>query len=73
MPTNAFGVFLDVQNLYHSAKNLYNSRGKFEAVVKNIVADRTLIRAIAYVIRTETGEETSFLEALVNMGIETQE
>ena len=66
------GVFLDVQNLYHSAKNLYNSRVNFEAVVKNIVADRTLIRAIAYVIRTETGEETSFLEALVNMGIETK-
>lgn len=66
------GVFLDVQNLYHSAKNLYESRVNFESVVKNIVSDRTLIRAIAYVIRTETGEEVSFLDALVNMGIETK-
>lgn len=66
------GVFLDVQNLYHSAKNLYESRVNFEAVVKNIVADRTLIRAIAYVIHTESGDETAFLEALVNMGIETK-
>ena len=66
------GVFLDVQNLYHSAKNLYDSRVNFEAVIKAIVTDRTLIRAIAYVIKTETGEETAFLEALVNMGIETK-
>ena len=66
------GVFLDVQNLYHSAKNLYESRVNFESVVKNIVARRTLIRAIAYVIRTESGDETAFLEALVNMGIETK-
>ena len=66
------GIFLDVQNLYHSAKNLYDSRVNFEAVVKNIVSGRTLIRAIAYVIRTETGEEISFLDALVNMGIETK-
>ena len=66
------GIFLDVQNLYHSAKNLYNARVNFEAVVKNIVVDRTLIRAIAYVIHTESGDETAFLEALVNMGIETK-
>ncbi len=66
------GIFLDVQNLYHSAKNLYDARVNFESVVKNIVANRTLIRAVAYVIKTETGEETGFLEALVNMGIETK-
>lgn len=66
------GVFLDVQNLYHSAKNLYGARVNFEAVVKNIVANRTLIRAIAYVIHTESGDESAFLDALVNMGIETK-
>ncbi|MDE0243214.1 MAG: NYN domain-containing protein [Candidatus Kaiserbacteria bacterium] len=66
------GVFLDVQNLYHSAKNLYDARVNFESVVKNIVSERTLIRAIAYVIRTESGDETAFLDALVNMGIETK-
>ena len=65
-------VFLDVQNLYHSAKKLYNARVNFEKVVNTVVADRTLIRAIAYVIRTESGEESSFLDALVKMGIETK-
>ena len=71
-PNQRVGVFLDVQNLYHSAKSLYESRVNFEAVVKNIVSDRTLIRAIAYVIKTESGDESAFLDALVNMGIETR-
>ena len=66
------GVFLDVQNMYHSAKKLYNARVNFEQVIKNIVDDRTLVRAIAYVISTESGEETGFLDALVKMGIETK-
>ena len=66
------GVFLDVQNLYHSAKNIYDSRVNFEAVVKSVVSDRTLIRAIAYVIHTDSGDESAFLDALVNMGIETK-
>ena len=66
------GVFLDVQNLYHSAKNLYDSRVNFEAVVKTVVSGRVLVRSIAYVIHTESGEESAFLDALVGMGIETK-
>jgi uncharacterized LabA/DUF88 family protein len=66
------GIFIDAQNLYHSAKNLYHSRVNFGNIVKDAVADRQLIRAIAYVIRTETGEEKAFFEALVKLGIETK-
>lgn len=65
-------VLIDVQNLYHSAKNLYNARVNFQEAVKQAVAGRQLVRAIAYVIRTESGEEKPFLEALVKMGIETR-
>lgn len=65
-------VLIDVQNLYHSAKNLYGARVNFKEVLKMAVAGRKLIRAIAYVIRTESGEEKSFLEALIKMGIETR-
>jgi len=66
------GVFIDAQNLYHSAKNLYQSRVNFGEVVKTAVGDRALIRAIAYVITTESGEEQGFFEALGKMGIETK-
>jgi len=66
------GVFIDTQNLYHSAKNLYGAKVNFGQVVKGAVDGRSLIRAIAYVIATEGGEEKSFFEALAKMGIETK-
>lgn len=66
------GVFIDTQNLYHSARNLYQARVNFGAVVHDAVADRKLVRAIAYVITTESGEETNFFEALTKLGIEAK-
>lgn len=65
-------ILIDVQNLYHSAKNLYNARVNFNEVVKTSLAGRRLVRTLAYVIKTETGEEAAFFEALTKMGIETK-
>lgn len=64
------GVFIDTQNLYHCAKNLYGARVNFGAVLKEAVADRNLVRAVAYVVTTESGEEKNFFEAMGKMGIE---
>jgi uncharacterized LabA/DUF88 family protein len=66
------GIFIDAQNLYHSAKNLYGARVHFGQVVKEILAGRVLIRALAYVITTEAGDEKAFFEALGKMGIEVK-
>lgn len=66
------GVFIDAQNLYHTAKNLYHARVNFGAVLKDAVAGRSLIRAIAYVITTEAGDERAFFDALTKMGIEAK-
>ncbi|OGG38007.1 hypothetical protein A2116_01440 [Candidatus Jorgensenbacteria bacterium GWA1_49_17] len=70
-PSQRVGVFIDVQNVYHSAKNLFNSRVNFKELLKNVIADRHLIRAMAYVVKSETalGEE-SFFEALRKTGLE---
>lgn len=65
-------VLIDVQNLYHSAKNLYKARVNFQAILKLAVSQRSLIRAFAYVVRTKTGEEKPFFEALIKLGIETR-
>jgi uncharacterized protein (TIGR00288 family) len=65
-------VLIDAQNMYHSAKNLYGARVNFKEVLKTAVAGRRLVRAIAYVIKTETGEEKTFFEALAKSGIETK-
>lgn len=66
------GVLIDVQNMYHSAKNLYGAKVNFKEVLKTAVAGRKLIKAIAYVVKTEKGEEKGFFEALTRLGIETK-
>ncbi len=72
-PDQRVGVFIDVQNLYYSAKNLYGQKVNFGNIVEKMVAGRKLIRAIAYVVRTESQDEMPFFEALYNLGIETRE
>lgn len=66
------GIFIDTQNLYHSGKNLYKSKVNFGQIVKDALAGRSLIRAVAYVITTESGEEKGFFDALSKVGIETK-
>ena len=66
------GVFIDTQNLYHSARNFYQARVNFGAVLKDAVSGRKLVRAVAYVITTEAGDEKNFFEALSKLGIETK-
>ena len=65
------GVFIDVQNIYHSVKNLYGMRVNFETLLKTVVSDRPLVRAVAYVAKSETAAgEDSFFEALRKTGLE---
>ncbi|HEY4511021.1 MAG TPA: NYN domain-containing protein [Candidatus Paceibacterota bacterium] len=66
------GIFIDTQNLYHSAKNLYKAKVNFGQVVKEALAGRQLVRATAYVVTTESGEEKSFFDALAKLGIEAK-
>ena len=65
-------VLIDVQNMYHSAKNLYNRKVNFEQVLKTAIANRKIIRAVGYVIKTEGQEEKGFFTALKKMGIEVK-
>lgn len=71
-PGQRVGVLMDVQNLYHSAKNLYDARANFREILKTSISNRSLIRVFAYVISTKTGEEKPFFEALTKLGIETR-
>lgn len=66
-------IFIDVQNLYYSARHLHSRKVNFAEIVKTALAGRKLIRAIAYVVSTKTGEEKPFFEALSKVGIETKE
>ena len=64
------GIFVDVANMYHSAKNLYGARVNFSEILKMAVSQRKLIRAIAYVIRSSSVEEEGFFGALDKQGFE---
>ncbi len=65
------GIFIDIQNLYHSAKHLYKARVNYRELIKELVGDRQLIRAIGYVVKSETAlGESSFFEALAQTGVE---
>jgi len=66
------GVFVDVQNLYYSAKNLYHSKINYNGILKEAVNNRSLIRAIAYVIRAAIEEEKTFFDALEKIGFEVK-
>jgi len=63
-------ILLDVQNLYHSAKNIYKARVNFKELVKRLNNNRNLIRAFAYVVKCDTILEKGFFDALIKSGIE---
>ncbi|MDD5693136.1 MAG: NYN domain-containing protein [Patescibacteria group bacterium] len=71
-PDQRVAIFIDVQNLYYSAKALYNAKVNFSEIVKTATAGRKLVRAIAYTVRAEMPEEQSFFDALENLGIEVK-
>jgi uncharacterized LabA/DUF88 family protein len=71
-PDQRVGVFIDVQNLYYSARNIYGARVNFNEILKAAVAGRKLIRAIAYVVQADMPEEHTFFEALEKAGFEVK-
>jgi len=66
-------VFVDVQNMYYSAKNLYSAKVNFGNVLEEGVSGRKLVRAFAYVIKADVGAEKEFFEALHKRGFEVKE
>ncbi len=66
------GVLVDVQNLYYSAKNLYGAKVNFKEILKEAVKGRSLIRAIAYVIKADVKDESNFFDALEKIGFEVK-
>ncbi len=66
------GVFVDVQNMYYSARNLYKKKVDFKSLLQEVISKRKLIRAIAYVIKADVKDENQFYDALERMGFEVK-
>ncbi len=71
-PDQRVGVLVDVQNMYYSAKVLHNKKTNFKEILKEAVASRKPVRAIAYGIKTEEGTEEKFFESLEKAGYEVK-
>ncbi len=65
-------VFLDVQNLYYSARDAFNRKVDFEKVLHKILNDRILIRAIAYLIKLQGVDQKGFINTLKHIGYEVK-
>lgn len=52
-PMQRVGLFVDTQNLYHSARDYYEKNVNFESLLKYAVSGRQLVRATAYVVERE--------------------
>ena len=70
--TQRVGLFVDVQNMYYSAKNLYSKKVNFGELMQIGANNRSLVRAIAYVIRADVEPESNFFEALQKQGYEVK-
>lgn len=64
------GIFIDIPNLYHSAKNFYNARINFLNVIERALENRQLIRAIGYAAKAEEPGESSFFDMLGRLGVD---
>ncbi|MCL4419421.1 NYN domain-containing protein [Patescibacteria group bacterium] len=71
-PSQRVGIFVDVQNLYYSARALYEKKVNFGEILRIGTADRQLVRAIAYTVRAESPEEQTFFDALAKQGYEVK-
>ena len=65
------GVFVDVQNMFYSARQL-GGRLDFEKLLEVTVAGRRLVRAIAYVVTTPEVDQSKFVTMLRQKGYEVK-
>lgn len=64
------GIFVDVQNMFYSAKALHQSKIDYSKLLQEIVSNRDLVRAVAYVVHKSDVDQSSFTDALKRLGYE---
>jgi uncharacterized LabA/DUF88 family protein len=67
-PGQRVAVLVDIQDMYHAAKRLHSRPLAYAKVLDAVVRDRTLIRAVAYVIDREGVDQQGFVDHLRHSG-----
>jgi len=63
-------AFIDVQNMYYSAKRIFGSPLAYGKMLRYSLSNRRLARAIGYVVEREDVDQSAFLDSLRRCGIE---
>ncbi len=64
------GIFVDVQNMFYSAKHLYQAKINYRRMLDDLSAGRQLVRAVAYLVTKPEVDQTAFVDALTRLGYE---
>jgi uncharacterized LabA/DUF88 family protein len=64
------GVFVDVQNMYYSAKNLFNSKLNYGKLLPFIANGRTIVTANAFILSKTDIKTTDFTDMLYDNGFD---
>ena len=65
-------VFVDIQNLYYSARDAFNRKVNFESILYEVLSDRVLIRAIAYLVKLHGVDQKGFINTLKHIGYQVR-
>ncbi len=65
-------VFIDVQNMFYSAMNIFGKKLDFEQVLRKIIRGRKCVRALAYIVQSPDVDQSKFLEFLDKIGVEVK-
>jgi uncharacterized LabA/DUF88 family protein len=64
------GIFVDVQNMFYSAKHLYQAKINYRRLLDDLSGGRQLVRAVAYLVTKPEVDQTAFVDALTRLGYE---
>jgi len=63
-------IFVDVQNIYYTTKQIYNSHFDYNAFWKKVTSNREVVKAIAYAIDRGDEKQKQFQNILRGIGFE---
>ena len=64
------GIFVDVQNLFYTAKYKYNRKIDYRKLIESISRERRVVRAMAYIVQAPEIDQSQFKHILEDLGFE---
>jgi uncharacterized LabA/DUF88 family protein len=71
-PEQRVAIFVDVQNMFYSAKKQFRAKLNYTKLLEEAVAGRRLLRAFAYTVQTPEIDQKNFMEMLEYNGYEVR-